>query len=210
MIRIMIVDDHAVVRSGIKHILSETSDIKVTAEAASGAEAIKLIAQKPVDMVLLDISMPEQSGLEMLKVFRTNYPAVQVLILTMHPEEQYAVRTLKNGASGYLTKDSAPSELITAIRKISSGGKYITASLAERLAGMLDISVERSQHEKLSDRELEVMLFVASGKSMTEIAYELNLSIKTVSTYKSRILEKMDLNGTADIIRYAIKNNLSY
>ena len=131
-------------------------------------------------------------------------------ILIMRPEEQYAVRALKNGASGYLTKDSAHSELIDAIRKISSGRKYITASLAERLAGMLDINIEQSQHEKLSNRELEVMLLIAAGNSMTGVADALNLSIKTVSTYKSRILEKMDLRSTADIIRYAIKNNLSY
>ncbi len=210
MIRILIVDDHTVVRSGIRHILSETTDISVEAEASSGHEALEQLRRIPVDMVLLDISMPDRSGLEMIKVFRTEHPDIQILILTMHPEEQYAVRALKNGASGYLTKDSAHSELIDAIRKISSGRKYITASLAERLAGMLDINIEQSQHEKLSDRELEVMLLIAAGNSMTGIAGKLNLSIKTVSTYKSRILGKMDLRSTADIIRYAIKNNLSY
>ncbi|KKM14400.1 hypothetical protein LCGC14_1706490 [marine sediment metagenome] len=210
MIRILIVDDHTVVRSGIRHILSETPDISVEAEASSGHEALEQLRRIPVDMVLLDISMPDRSGLDMLKDFRAEHPEIQILILTMHPEEQYAVRALKNGASGYLTKDSAHSELIDAIRKISSGRKYITASLAERLAGMLDINIEQSQHEKLSNRELEVMLLIASGESMTGVADALNLSIKTVSTYKSRILEKMDLRSTADIIRYAIKNNLSY
>ncbi len=210
MIRILIVDDHTVVRSGIRHILSETPDICVEAEASSGREALEQLRRIPVDMVLLDISMPDRSGLEMLKDFRAEHPEIQILILTMHPEEQYAVRALKNGASGYLTKDSAHSELIDAIRKISSGRKYITASLAERLAGMLDINIEQSQHEKLSNRELEVMLLIAAGNSMTGVADALNLSIKTVSTYKSRILEKMDLRSTADIIRYAIKNNLSY
>jgi len=210
MIRILIVDDHTVVRSGIRHILSETTDISVEAEASSGHEALEQLRRIPVDMVLLDISMPDRSGLDMLKDFRAEHPEIQILILTMHPEEQYAVRALKNGASGYLTKDSAHSELIDAIRKISSGRKYITASLAERLAGMLDINIEQSQHEKLSNRELEVMLLIASGESMTGVADALNLSIKTVSTYKSRILEKMDLRSTADIIRYAIKNNLSY
>ncbi len=210
MIRILIVDDHTVVRSGIRHILSETSDISVEAEASSGHEALEQLRSIPVDMVLLDISMPDRSGLDMIKIFRAEHPDIHILILTMHPEEQYAVRALKNGASGYLTKDSAHSELIDAIRKISSGRKYITASLAERLAGMLDINIEQPQHEKLSDRELEVMLLIAAGNSMTDVADALHLSIKTVSTYKSRILGKMDLKSTADIIRYAIKNNLSY
>ena len=209
MIKIIIVDDHAVVRSGIKHILQERPDIKVVAEASSGSEAMKHLRENSADIVLLDISMPDKSGIEVLKNIRSQHPDVSVLILTMHPEEQYAIRALKGGAAGYITKDSAPSELIRAVLKISSGKRYISASLAEKLAGMLDISTEQAPHEMLSDRELEVMLLIAAGRSMTEIADSLNLSIKTVSTYKSRILLKMNLKSTADIIRYAIKNNLS-
>ncbi len=209
MINIIIVDDHAVVRSGIKHILMERPDIKVVAEARNGSEAMQHLRDKSADMVLLDISMPDKSGIEVLKNIRSQHPQVSVLILTMHPEEQYAIRALKGGAAGYITKDSAPSELIDAVLKISSGKRYISASLAEKLADMLDISTERALHETLSDRELEVMLLIAAGRSMTEIAGSLNLSIKTVSTYKSRILLKMGLKSTADIIRYAIKNNLS-
>ena len=209
MINIIIVDDHAVVRSGIKHILLERPDIKVVAEARNGSEAMKHLRENSADIVLLDISMPDKSGIEVLKNIRSQHPDVSVLILTMHPEEQYAIRALKGGAAGYITKDSAPSELISAVLKISSGKRYISASLAEKLAGMLDISTERAPHEMLSDRELEVLLLIASGRSMTEIADSLNLSIKTVSTYKSRILLKMNLKSTADIIRYAIKNNLS-
>ncbi len=209
MIDIIIVDDHAVVRSGIKHILQERPDINVVAEASSGSEAMKHLMENSADIVLLDISMPDKSGIEVLKNIRSQHPDVSVLILTMHPEEQYAIRALKGGAAGYITKDSAPSELIKAIVKISSGKRYISASLAEKLAGMLDISTERVPHEMLSDRELEVLLLIAAGRSMTEIADNLNLSIKTVSTYKSRILLKMDLRNTADIIRYSIRNNLS-
>ena len=209
MINIIIVDDHAVVRSGIKHILQERPDIHVVAEASSGSEAMKHLRENSTDIVLLDISMPDKSGIEVLKNIRSQHPEVSVLILTMHPEEQYAIRALKGGAAGYITKDSAPSELISAVLKISSGKRYISASLADKLAGMLDISTDQAPHETLSDREHEVMLLIASGKSMTEIAGSLNLSIKTVSTYKSRILTKMDLKSTADIIRYSIKNNLS-
>ncbi len=209
MIEIIIVDDHAVVRSGIKHILQERHDINVVAEASTGSEAMKHLREHSADIVLLDISMPDQSGIEVLRTIRSQHPDVSVLILTMHPEEQYAIRALKSGASGYITKDSAPSELIGAIVKISSGKRYISASLADKLAGMLDISTERAPHELLSDRELEVLLLVAAGNNMTEIADRLNLSIKTVSTYKGRILLKMDLKSTADIIRYSIKNNLS-
>jgi two-component system invasion response regulator UvrY len=207
-IRLLIGDDHAVVRKGMKQILAETKDIVVADEACNGREVLEKVRKSDFDMVLLDISMPGRDGLEILKELKSLKPKLPVLMLSMYPEEQYAVRSLRSGASGYLTKDSAPDELISAIRKVSSGGKYVSASLAEKLAHKLGADVEKPLHEALSDREYQVMCMIASGKTVKEIGEELSLSVKTVSTYRSRILDKMRLKGNAELTRYAIDNKL--
>ncbi len=208
MIRILVADDHTVVREGIKQILAGQDDMIVEDEAASGQEVLQKVTQKNYDLILLDISMPGRSGLEILDDLKTLHPKIPVLILSMHPEEQYAVRTLRAGAAGYLTKASAPQELISAIQKVSRGGKYVTVSLAEKLAFELDAGAEKPRHEKLSNREYQVMLMLASGKSVREAAEELCLSAKTISTYRTRILEKMDMKKNAELTLYAVKNNL--
>jgi len=208
MIKVVIVDDHLIVREGLKQIITESSDIKVVGEASNGAEALEKVKRVDCDVLLLDISMPGRSGLEILKDLKHESPDLSVLILTMHPEEQYAVRVLKAGAAGYLTKESAPDELIEAIRKVSIGGKYISSSLAEKLAFDLEIDSGKPPHETLSDREFEVMCLIASGKTVTEIADEMVLSVKTISTYRSRILEKMRMKTNAELTYYSIKNQL--
>ncbi len=208
MIRILVADDHAIVREGLKQILADVGDMTVCDEAASGAETLAKIRKREYDVVLLDISMPGRSGLEVLKDIKAEHPKQPVLILSMHAEEQYAVRALRAGASGYLTKASAPDELIGAIRKVSYGRKYVSASLAEKLAFALDIDTKKPPHETLSDREYQVMLLIASGKRVTEIAAELCLSVKTISTYRRHILEKMQFTTNAEITMYAIQNKL--
>ncbi|MGD2244936.1 MAG: response regulator transcription factor [Candidatus Aminicenantes bacterium] len=208
MIKILIADDHPVVRKGLREIIEETSDIKVVEEASNGQEVLAKVFKKDFDVVLLDISMPGRSGLDILKELKSQRPKLTVLVLSIHPEEQYAVQVLKAGASGYLTKKSAPDELVTALRKVSSGGKYVSASLAEKLASALETGIEKPPHETLSAREYEVMRKIALGKTVTEIARELFLSPKTISTYRTRILEKMGLKNNAELIRYAIKNRL--
>jgi two-component system invasion response regulator UvrY len=208
VIRILIADDHAIFREGLKHILSECADVNVAAEAKNGQEVLEKIWHDKYDMVLLDISMPGMSGLEVLKQLKIEKPKLPVLVLSMHPEEQYAVRVLRAGASGYLTKESAPDELITAIRKISQGRKYITSSLAERLASEMEIDSEKPLHETLSDREYQVLRMIAAGKTITQIAENLSLSIKTVSTYRTRIMEKMNMKTTAELMHYAINHHL--
>jgi DNA-binding NarL/FixJ family response regulator len=208
MIRILVADDHTVVREGIKQILAGQDDMVVEDEAGSGQEVLHKVSKKSYDLILLDISMPGRSGLEILEEIKTLYPKLPVLILSMHPEEQYAVRTLRAGAAGYLTKASAPQELISAIQKVSRGGKYVTVSLAEKLAFELDAGADKPRHEKLSNREYQVMLMLASGNSVREIAEELCLSAKTISTYRTRILEKMDMKKNAELTLYAVKNNL--
>jgi two-component system invasion response regulator UvrY len=207
-IRLLIADDHAIVRKGMKQILAETRDIVVADEAGNGREALEKAQKNDFDMVLLDISMPGRDGLEVLKELKGLRPKLPVLMLSMYPEEQYAVRSLRSGASGYLTKDSAPDELIAAIRKVYSGGKYVSASLAEKLAQKMSADTERPLHEALSDREYQVMSMIASGKTVKEIGEELSLSVKTVSTYRSRILAKMRLKGNAELTRYALDNKL--
>jgi two-component system, NarL family, invasion response regulator UvrY len=208
MIRILVADDHTVVREGVKQILSGLDDMIIEDEAENGQETLEKVSRGNYDVVLLDISMPGRSGLEILEEILTLRPKLPVLILSMHPEEQYAIRALRAGASGYLTKASASHELIGAIRKVSRGGKYVTASLAEKLATELDNRADKQRHEKLSNREYQVMLMLASGKSVSEIGEELCLSVKTVSTYRTRIMEKMDLKKNAELTFYAMNHNL--
>ena len=208
MIRILVADDHAVVREGVKQILADVGDMVVKDEAENGQVTLEKVAQNDYEVVLLDISMPGRSGLEILEDIKSEQPKLPVLILSMHPEEQYAVRALRAGASGYLTKASAPQELIGAIRKASRGGKYVTVSLAEKLALELDVDTERLPHERLSNREYQVMLMLASGKSVSEIADELYLSVKTISTYRTRIMDKMAMKKNAELTLYAVQNSL--
>jgi DNA-binding NarL/FixJ family response regulator len=207
-IKILIADDHPIVRAGFKQVISDMPDMLVADEAGNGQEVLQLIGKKDYDLVLLDISMPGRSGLEILKDLKSEKPKLPVLILSIYPEEQYAIRALRAGASGYMTKASAPNELILAIRKISEGGKYISASLAEKLAYYLDGDAAKPPHETLSDREYQVMLMIASGKTVTEIANELCLSVKTISTYRTHIREKMKMKNNAEITLYAVQNKL--
>jgi two-component system invasion response regulator UvrY len=208
MIKILIADDHAIVREGLKRIVAETADMVVADEAISGHEVLKKVRNNEYDVVILDISMPGRGGVDILKQLKGQKPDLPILILSMHPEEQYAVRVLKAGAAGYLTKESAPDELITAIKRVSRGRKYVSPSLAEKLAFDLERDTERPYHETLSDREYQVLCMIASGKRVQEIAEELCLSVKTVSTYRSRILEKMKMKNNAELMRYAIKHGL--
>ncbi len=209
MIQILITDDHPVVRQGLKQVISETSDITVAGEAGTGQEALDMIRANDYDLVLLDISLPGVSGLDILKQIAAEKPKLPVLILSIHSEEQYAVRALKTGASGYMTKASAPEELIGAIRAISAGGKYITSSLSQRLVMYIQSpSDSKPPHENLSNREYEVLCLIAQGKPVSEIARVLFLSPKTVSTYRTRILDKMGMKNNAELMRYAIKNGL--
>ena len=208
MLRILIADDHPVFRRGLKQIIQETADMVVAAEAVDGREALLKARTGEYDVVLLDITMPIRNGVDVLSQLKHERPTLPVLMLSMHPEEQYAVRALRAGASGYLTKESAPEELVAAIRKVSTGGKYVSASLAEHLASLVQEKGDPLPHETLSGREYQVMCLIASGKTVSEAARELALSVKTVSTYRARILEKLRLKNTAELIRYAAKNEL--
>lgn len=208
MIRILVADDHTVVRQGVKQILAEETDMTVKGESQNGHETLKKVMEEEYDVVLLDISMPGRSGLEVLEDIKAQRPKLPVLILSMHPEEQYAVRALRAGASGYLTKASAPQELIGAIRKVAGGGKYVTSSLAEKLADEMEIDTERPPHERLSNREHQVMLMLAGGKSVSDIADELCLSVKTISTYRTRVMSKMGMRKNAELTLYAVHNKL--
>jgi two-component system invasion response regulator UvrY len=208
LIKILIADDHAIVRQGLKQIISETSDLAVTGETGDGRNVMNKIYENDFDVVLLDIAMPGRSGLEVLEEIRQKRPDLPVLILSMHPEEQYAVRALRTGAAGYLTKESAPEELISAIRKVSRGKKYVTASLAERLASAIESDFEKPLHETLSNREYQVLCMIASGKTVKQISEELSLSVKTISTFRCRILNKMRMKNNAELTYYAIQNGL--
>ncbi|MCS7215876.1 MAG: response regulator transcription factor [Thermodesulfovibrio sp.] len=206
--KVLIVDDHTLFRKGLKEILLDFPLIKDCKEAKSGYEAMDFLSKESFDLVFLDIAMSEINGIETLKKIKNLYPETKVLMLSMYPEEQYAIRSLKCGASGYLTKSADPEELLKAIDKIIKGGKYLPNSFSEKLLNYIDKSDDISPHEKLSEREFQVFLMIAKGKSLIEISKELSISIKTVSTYRARILEKLGVENNADIINYAIKHGL--
>ena len=207
-IKVFIADDHAIVREGLKQILADTGDIIVAGEAENGLDAIRLVRACACQVLLLDISLPDRSGIEVLKQIKKEQPELAVLMLSMHREDQYAIRSLKAGAAGYLTKQSAPRELVTAIRQVASGLKYISAALAQELANTVGDKYEATPHEGLSDREYQTLTMIASGKTVGAIAQELSLSVKTVSEYRARLLVKMKLKNSAELTHYAIRNSL--
>lgn len=208
LMKIIIADDHAIVREGLKQILLRSNLIKTVDETENGEDLLAAIARKSYDVVILDISMPGRNGLEILKEIKKQRYQAPILMLSIHPEEQFAVRAIKNGAAGYLMKDSAPDELISAIETVASGRKFITPSLAEKLADLLEESPNEKPHEILSDREFQIFRLIAMGKQVSDIAPELNLSVKTISTYRTRIIEKTGFANNAEITRYAIENKL--
>ena len=208
MVRVLVADDHAVVRQGLKQILADTFGMKVVAEAADGAAVLERLRSGGVDVVVLDLSMPGMSGVEVIKQIRREYPSVYILVLSIHSEDQYAVRVMRAGASGYLTKESAPGELVAALRRVSDGHKYVSGSLAEKLAIGLERGADREPHETLSDREYEVLRRLAAGQTVGQIATELVLSPKTVSTFRSRLMRKMNMHNNAEVIRYALTHGL--
>jgi DNA-binding NarL/FixJ family response regulator len=208
MIRVLIADDHVIVRRGLKQIINESPDMGVVAEASNGQEALRRLALETCDVAVLDISMPIRNGLDILPILRASHPNLPVLVLSMYPEEQYALRVLKAGASGYMNKQAALDELVEAIRKVAGGGRYVSPSVAERLVSEVGGKHLNSPHEELSDREYQVLIGLGVGKAANEIARELLLSPKTVSTYRRRILAKMRLTTTADIVRYVIAQDL--
>ena len=206
--KILIADDHAVVRQGLKQILAGIPELSSVGEADNGESALDKVRAENWDVLVLDMSMPGRGGLDILKDIRRERPQTRVLVLSMHPEDQFAVRLLKAGASGYLTKETAPEELITAVRKVMTGGKYVSATLAEKLAFDVDRDADQPLHETLSDREFQVLRMMASGQTVQQIADELLLSAKTISTYRARVLEKLKLKSNAELIYYAIQNRL--
>jgi len=208
MIRIITADDHAVVRRGLRDIVSAEPDMNIVAEAATAQELLDIVRKESCDTVVMDITMPGRNGLDVLKDLKQEQPRLPVLVLTMHAEEQFGLRTLKAGAAGYLNKESAPAELVTAIRKVVTGGRYLTPTLAEALAANVVAPLDGPLYQVLSNREYEVFRLLASGKTVTEIAQALILSVKTVSTYRTRILDKMRLKNNAELIHYAIRNRL--
>jgi two-component system, NarL family, invasion response regulator UvrY len=208
MIRLLIGDDHTIVREGLKQLLCETSNLMVAGEAASGQEVLRRLRDGSYDVVLLDISLEDRSGIDVLKQIRVEWPALPVLMLTMHPEEEYAVRALRAGAAGYLTKKSALNELVAAIHKVADGGRYVSASLGEVLARTLEPKAPARLHERLSDREFQVFEMLVSGKRLGEIARHLGVSAKTISTHRARVLTKMRMQTIASLIRYALENQL--
>ncbi len=208
MIRLAIADDHPIVREGLRRIASEDEGISVVGEASTGAELFRLLAAAAVDVVLLDVSMPGASFIVTLRELRSRHPTVKVLVLSAHPEDQWAARSLQGGAAGYLTKDHSPDQLVQAIRRVARGGRYVSESMAERLAGMVDGGMTRAPHERLSDREFEVLRALGSGMLVKDVAAQLRISAKTVSTYRARLLEKMGLESKADLVRYVAAHEL--
>jgi DNA-binding NarL/FixJ family response regulator len=208
VIRVLLADDHAIVRTGLREILEATGDITVAAEAGNGHDALARVREAEFDVAVLDLSMPGRSGVELIKLIKTERPRLKVLVLSMHSEEQYAVRALKNGASGYLTKESAPDELVAAVRRIASGGAYISPETAERLVLDQGAAGEGPAHTQLSNREYEVFQHIIAGKSISDIAAMLNLSVKTISTHKARILQKIGVASEAELVRYAVRHRL--
>jgi two-component system, NarL family, invasion response regulator UvrY len=208
MIRIFIADDHPILRAGLKTLLSECEDMTVSGEASSGEEALRLVRSGEHDIVLLDITLPDMNGVDALKLIKRHRPGMAVLILSMHPEEQYAVNLLRAGASGYVPKEAAPEQLVSAIRTVMNGRRYVSAALAEVLARDLSDPEQQPSHSSLSEREFQIFCKLAAGMSVSQIAGSLNLSVKTISTYRARILEKMAMRNNADLISYAIKNRL--
>jgi DNA-binding NarL/FixJ family response regulator len=206
--KILLADDHAVVRKGLKQILADEFKRAIFGEARNATEALDLIWKEHWDVVVLDITMPGRSGLEVLREIKRHKPRTPVLVLSMHPENQFAVRVLKRGASGYMTKESAPDELVGAIRKVLAGGRYVSTSLAEKLANYVSDDAQKPPQELLSDREFQVLRLIAAGKIVSEIAKELSLSVKTISTYRTRILEKMGLRNNAELMHYAMQHQL--
>jgi DNA-binding NarL/FixJ family response regulator len=208
MIRLIIADDHPIVREGLRRIVAEQPGMTVVGEAKTGDEVLSEVRRTSVDVLLLDISMPGLGFLDVLRSLREEHPRLRVLVLSTHPEEQYAVRALKAGAAGYLTKDHSPEQLVQAIGKVVRGGKFVSASLAEQLARDLDLGRDQLPHEQLSDREYQVLCLLGSGRSVKEVAATLSLSPKTASTYRARLLEKMRLGTNADLVRYAAQHGL--
>jgi DNA-binding NarL/FixJ family response regulator len=208
MIRVLLADDHAIIRDGVKQILADTDDIVVSGEAGNGVEVLKMVAEKDADLLVLDISMPGKSGLELIKLVKAEKPRLPVLIFSMHQEEQYALRALRAGASGYLTKESDGEVLVAAMRKVAGGGVHVSEKVAELLARERMQKTDDLPHMRLSDREFQIFEKIIAGMKLTDIANELCLSIKTVSTHKSRILQKMSLANDTDLVRYSIAKGL--
>ncbi len=208
MIKVFIADDHALIREGVKNLVSQSNEIQIVGETASAVSLIESLRKVKCDVLILDLSMPGKHGLDLLKEIKIIFRDLKILIMTMLPEDQFAKRTFKAGAAGYLSKESAPDELIKAIIRIASGKKYITPSLAELLANDLDGDSEKPVHDLLSDREFQIMKMIAAGKSQTEIANELSIGVTTVNTYRGRILRKLDLGSNAELIHFAYRNHL--
>jgi two-component system invasion response regulator UvrY len=208
MIKVLVVDDHAIIRKGLKQILDDTDDMRVTGEADCGIQALKMAQTEDYDLVLLDISLPDKHGVEVLKQLKQNHPQQSILMLSMHAEDQYAVRAMKAGASGYLNKQSVPSQLVDAIRQVANGKKYISSELAQQLAEGLSEGFHELLHQTLSNREYQTLCLLASGKKLSEMAEIMSLSTKTVSVYRARLLDKMKLKTNAEAIQYAISNHL--
>lgn len=209
MIRVILADDHALLRCGLRLILSREPDIEIVGEAGNAAELIQQLIREPCDVLVLDVSMPGRSGLDVLGELKGEHRHLPVLILSMHPEDQFAVRLLRSGAAGYMTKETAPEELARAIRQVAAGGRYISPTLAAMLADEVAGKPAQRRHESLSNREFEVLRLIGSGHTVTEIAAQLCVSVKTVSTYRARILEKLGITTTAELIRYALEHGLS-
>jgi len=209
MIRVLIADDHRIVREGVRRILGDSPDMRIVAEATTGAETLRALEAHPVDVLVLDVAMPQTSFTKLLQDVRSNHPSVRVVVLSAHTEQEYAVRALRGGASGYVTKERSTEDLAEAIRMASTGRRYISASVAELLAADLAGDADRPAHAELSDRELEVLRLLGTGKSVKQIAAGLGLSVKTVSTYRMRLLEKLHLKSTAELIRFALQQNLA-